>query len=68
MAVFVAGPTWQFKGWPGLTNDGSPVDIFTRSKGEEQQIITGGSGVFFGWLFVVFFGRWWGGGGGGRGS
>lgn len=32
VAVFVAGPTWQFKGWPGLSSDGSPVDIFTRSK------------------------------------
>ena len=28
--MFVAGPTWQFKGWPGLTSDGSPVDIFTK--------------------------------------
>ena len=34
VAVFVAGPTWQFKGWPGLGNDNSPVDIFTRSKRE----------------------------------
>lgn len=32
MAVFVAGPAWQFKGWPGLTSDGSPVDIFTKGK------------------------------------
>ena len=30
VCVFVAGPTWQFKGWPGLTSDGSPVDIFTK--------------------------------------
>ena len=31
VAVFVAGPLWQFKGWPGVLTDGSPVDIFTRS-------------------------------------
>ena len=34
VAVFVAGPAWQFKGWPGLAADGSPVDIFTRSEPE----------------------------------
>ncbi len=28
----MAGPMWQFKGWPGLTGDGSPVEIFTRSE------------------------------------
>ncbi|XP_064395224.1 parafibromin-like [Halichondria panicea] len=32
VGVFVAGPMWQFKGWPGLTGDGSPVEIFTRIK------------------------------------
>lgn len=32
VAVFVAGPTWQFKGWPSVLADGSPVDIFTKSK------------------------------------
>ena len=32
VAVFVAGPAWQFKGWPGLTSDGSPVDIFSKSQ------------------------------------
>lgn len=32
-AVFVQGPTWQFKGWPHLLPDGSPVDIFTKIKG-----------------------------------
>ena len=32
VAVFVAGPAWQFKGWPGISSDGSPVDIFTKSK------------------------------------
>ena len=32
VAVFVAGPTWQFKGWPGLSSDGSPVNIFSKSK------------------------------------
>ena len=32
VAVFVAGPTWQFKGWPGVLAGGSPVDIFARSK------------------------------------
>ena len=31
-AVFVQGPTWQFKGWPYLLPDGSPVDIFAKSK------------------------------------
>ena len=31
VAVFVAGPAWQFKGWPGISSDGSPVDIFTKS-------------------------------------
>ena len=30
MAVFVQGPTWQFKGWPWLASDGSPVNIFTK--------------------------------------
>ena len=41
VAVFVAGPAWQFKGWPGLAADGSPVDIFTRSEleGDEFGII-----------------------------
>jgi len=33
VAVFVAGPAWQFKGWPGISSDGSPVDIFTKIKG-----------------------------------
>jgi parafibromin len=32
VAVFVQGPAWQFKGWPWLTADGSPVDIFARVK------------------------------------
>lgn len=27
VAVFVAGPAWQFKGWPW---DGNPVEIFTK--------------------------------------
>lgn len=27
VAVFVMGPTWQFKGWPW---DGNPVDIFSK--------------------------------------
>lgn len=31
-AVFVQGPTWQFKGWPYLLPDGSPTDIFTKIK------------------------------------
>lgn len=30
VAVFVQGPAWQFKGWPWLLQDGSPVDIFSR--------------------------------------
>ena len=29
VAVFVMGPAWQFKGWPW---DGSPVEIFSKSK------------------------------------
>lgn len=33
VAVFVQGPAWQFKGWPWLLPDGSPVDIFAKSKG-----------------------------------
>lgn len=32
VAVFVAGPTWQFKGWPGVLSGGSPVDIFSKMK------------------------------------
>jgi parafibromin len=32
VAVFVAGQSWQFKGWPGLTSDGSPVNIFAKIK------------------------------------
>lgn len=32
VAVFVAGPQWQFKGWPWLSADGSPVNIFTKMK------------------------------------
>ncbi|XP_002734557.1 parafibromin-like [Saccoglossus kowalevskii] len=32
VAVFVQGPAWQFKGWPWLLSDGSPVDIFARIK------------------------------------
>lgn len=34
VAVFVQGPAWQFKGWPWLLPDGSPVDIFAKSKGD----------------------------------
>ncbi|XP_033119165.1 parafibromin-like [Anneissia japonica] len=30
VAVFVQGPAWQFKGWPWLLADGSPVDIFAK--------------------------------------
>ncbi|UYV62848.1 CDC73, partial [Cordylochernes scorpioides] len=30
VAVFVQGPTWQFKGWPW---DGNPVEIFSKIKG-----------------------------------
>uniref|UniRef100_A0AAY4ADR0 Parafibromin n=1 Tax=Denticeps clupeoides TaxID=299321 RepID=A0AAY4ADR0_9TELE len=30
VAVFVQGPAWQFKGWPWLLADGSPVDIFSK--------------------------------------
>lgn len=33
VAVFVAGPTWQFKGWPWIVKGGSPADIFTKIKG-----------------------------------
>lgn len=29
VAVFVMGPSWQFKGWPW---DGNPVEIFTKGK------------------------------------
>lgn len=29
VAVFVMGPTWQFKGWPW---DGNPIEIFAKSK------------------------------------
>ena len=32
VAVFVAGPMWQFKGWPGALSGGSPVDIFSKSR------------------------------------
>jgi len=31
VAVFVAGPSWQFKGWPWTVKGGSPADIFTKS-------------------------------------
>uniref|UniRef100_H2ZI58 Cell division control protein 73 C-terminal domain-containing protein n=1 Tax=Ciona savignyi TaxID=51511 RepID=H2ZI58_CIOSA len=30
VGVFVQGPSWQFKGWPWLLQDGSPVDIFAK--------------------------------------
>ena len=33
VAVFVQGPLWQFKGWPDVLADGSPVEIFTKIKG-----------------------------------
>lgn len=33
VAVFVQGPLWQFKGWPSVLPDGSPVEIFTKIKG-----------------------------------
>ena len=36
VAVFVAGPTWQFKGWPGISSDGSPVNIFSKSKSTDS--------------------------------
>ncbi|XP_001176791.2 parafibromin [Strongylocentrotus purpuratus] len=32
VAVFVQGPTWQFKGWPYM-NGNNPVDIFARIRG-----------------------------------
>ncbi|XP_054577347.1 parafibromin-like [Eptesicus fuscus] len=32
VAVFVHGPAWQFKGWPGLLPGGSPVDLFAKIK------------------------------------
>lgn len=32
VAVFVAGPKWQFKGWPGLASDGSPVELFVKTR------------------------------------
>ncbi|XP_072176223.1 parafibromin-like [Diadema setosum] len=32
VAVFVQGPTWQFKGWPWM-NGNNPVDIFARIRG-----------------------------------
>ena len=32
VAVFVQGPAWQFKGWPALGEDNSPVEIFSKSK------------------------------------
>lgn len=32
VAVFVQGPAWQFKGWPWLLPNGSPVDIFAKIK------------------------------------
>lgn len=41
VAVFVAGPRWQFKNWPGLNNDGSPVDIFTRSESAIAAVVCG---------------------------
>ena len=44
VAVFVQGPAWQFKGWPWLLNDGSPVDIFTRSE-FPTSVVWGGGGV-----------------------
>lgn len=31
-AVFVAGPAWQFKGWPDMKTGGSLVDIFNKIK------------------------------------
>ena len=33
VAVFVQGPLWQFKGWPAVLPDGSPVEILTKIKG-----------------------------------
>ncbi|EPQ15426.1 Parafibromin [Myotis brandtii] len=32
VAVFVHGHAWQFKGWPWLLPDGSPVDVFAKIK------------------------------------
>ena len=32
VAVFVQGPTWQFKGWPWLQSDNSPVNIFAKGE------------------------------------
>ena len=39
VAVFVAGPQWQFKGWPGLSIDGSPVEIFVKIRGFHLKFI-----------------------------
>eukprot|EP00043_Microstomoeca_roanoka_P012770 m.124125 g.124125 ORF g.124125 m.124125 type:complete len:150 (+) comp15586_c2_seq3:1360-1809(+) len=30
VAVFVAGPTWQFKDWPEIRDGKKPVDIFAK--------------------------------------
>merc|ERR1739838_142514 len=30
VAVFVQGPAWQFKGWPWISSDGSPVEMFSK--------------------------------------
>lgn len=54
VAVFVQGPAWQFKGWPWLLPDGSPVDIFAKSKG------LGGSFVIVSVLSCVPLGFLWG--------
>uniref|UniRef100_A0A6B2G1M2 Parafibromin (Trinotate prediction) n=1 Tax=Myxobolus squamalis TaxID=59785 RepID=A0A6B2G1M2_MYXSQ len=32
VAVFVHGPTWQFKGWPYLLPNSCPSEIFSRIK------------------------------------
>lgn len=52
MAVFVQGPAWQFKGWPWLLPDGSPVDIFAKSKGVVLVLFFL---VFVGLLFCLDF-------------
>ena len=50
-AVFVQGPTWQFKGWPYLLPDGSPVDIFAKSK-----VPLVFSLLVYSYVFFFFFG------------
>lgn len=48
VAVFVQGPTWQFKGWPETVAGKKPVDLFSKCQSRS-------SFIFLHLFFDLFF-------------